>query len=425
MGRFIVLVLCMGMSTLSAWAETTVLTNARVLSAVGDANDQIGTLIIEDDKIASIGPDVPLPVGARVIDLGGKTITPGFVVSNTTLGVLEISDGAEANDSSTRSMHLSAGVDIRYALNPSSTLIPVARNGGITRAIVTPGIEAVEGRQSFYAGQAAVIHLGDSPRLVVREKAGVVVDLSADKLGRGAAFVQLRAERDDVRRYSRKRSLLERGLLRSREWHVADLDALVPVIMGEAPMVIEAHRASDITTLLQYAAETDIKLILVGVSEGWRVATTIAEAGVPVVLNPTDNLPGDFDRLGATLANAALLEQAGVTIVIRGGRSGHDARQLRYFAGVAVAHGLSRSAALKAITVNPARAWGETGFGTLAPGQDADIAVWTGDPFEPLTDLVALYIRGRPQPLQSRETLLRDRYIAEHQNGRRNASASN
>jgi imidazolonepropionase-like amidohydrolase len=257
----------------------------------------------------------------------------------------------------------------------------------------------------------------------MRPKAGVVWSLGAAESGRGAAFVQFQAELEDVRQYGRRPAAFRQGELLARDWSEADLKALLPVVEGRTPLAASVDRASDIVALLDVAAEQKLRLILVGASEGWLAAEKIAGSGIPVILDVTENLPSNFDQIGATLENARRLNEAGVTIVIQGKRSGHEAGQLRYFAGLAVAHGLPYAAALKAVTVNPARVWGEKNFGALAVGQDADIAIWEGDPFEPLTDLSALYIRGERQSLRSRQNMLEEKYIgaAQHNSAERDA----
>jgi imidazolonepropionase-like amidohydrolase len=271
-----------------------------------------------------------------------------------------------------------------------------------------PNIGADSGSANF-AGQAAFLSLGVKPEIA--PKIGIVWGMRRGAPARGAAFVQLKAELGDVRRYAKDRSALSKGELTARDWSVVDLDALVAVIEGKQRLVTRVDRASDILALLSLARQEKIKLVLVGAAEGWRVAEQIAEAGVPVMLNPTNNLPGNFDEVGAIDENAARLFSAGVKIVLRGGSSAHDAGKLRYFAGMAVARGLPYQAALQAVTVTPARIWGANHFGAIAVGQRADLAIWNGDPFEPLTELIALYIKGEPQALASRQDQLEAEYI--------------
>ena len=393
-----------------ALARPTAFINARILTAAADDEIASGTLVIENGKITAVGANVSPPPDADIVDAQGKTITPGLVASNTSIGTVEISGGADAAEMGSGSNRVTAGYDVQYAINPYSSPFAVTRQGGVTRAIVTPGGgDASLGTR--YAGQAAIIHLGEGPDILMRPKTGVVWSLGAAESGRGAAFVQFQEELEDVRQYSRRPASFRQGELRARDWSEADLNALVPVAEGRTPVVASVDRASDILALLDVAARQKLRLILVGASEGWLAAEKIAGAGVPVILDVTENLPSNFDQIGTSLENARRLHEAGVTLVIQGKRTGHEAGQLRYFAGIAVAHGLPYAAALKAVTVNPARVWGEKNFGALAVGQEADLALWEGDPFEPLTELSALYIRGERQTLRSRQNLLEEKYI--------------
>ena len=169
---------------------------------------------------------------------------------------------------------------------------------------------------------------------------------------------------------------------------------------------------SDIQQVLRLAREEGVKIILDGAEEGWLVADQIAAAKVPVLLNPTSNLPANFEMRAARAENAAALQAAGVLIAIKGNEgSNHRAREARYNAGNAVSHGLPYAAAIQAITVNPARIFGFDGqFGELKAGAAGDVVVWSGDPLEPFSQPSAIFIDGQEQPLTSRPLLLRDRY---------------
>src|SRR5690606_26693592 len=160
-----------------------------------------------------------------------------------------------------------------------------------------------------------------------------------------------------------------------------------------------------------------LRVVILGGAEAWRVAPELAQAGIPVVLDPLDALPADYDRLGARHDNAALLHAAGVTIAFAASGQGiyttwNAGPSLRQAAGIAAAHGLPDDAALAAITHAPARIWGlDARIGTLAPGADADLVLWDGDPLEPASAPAAVFVAGRDVALRTRQTLLRDRYL--------------
>jgi imidazolonepropionase-like amidohydrolase len=178
--------------------------------------------------------------------------------------------------------------------------------------------------------------------------------------------------------------------------------------------VFHVDRASDILQVLAFSKEYGLNPVIAGATEAWKVADRLAQADVPVLIDPLINLPYSFDQLGARLDNAALLDAAGVTVAfINVGDATHNARKLRYRAGVAVAHGLPWEAALRGLTLNPARMFGVDQYtGTIEAHQKANIVLWSGDPLEATTVADLVIINGAPDSMVSRQTLLRDRYFA-------------
>jgi len=188
-----------------------------------------------------------------------------------------------------------------------------------------------------------------------------------------------------------------------------DLEALRPVIAGEMPLAIQANRASDLLAAMRLADEFKLKLVLVGAAEAWMVADQIAKRRVPVVIKPLTNVP-TFDALAATLENAARLHAAGLTLVLSSFET-HRAGTLRQEAGNAIAYGLDRDAALQAVTIAPARVWGVADrTGSLETGKDADLVVWSGDPFELTTHAEHVFIRGQEMPMGTRQSELLKKY---------------
>lgn len=406
--RAIIVSVCLAGFAAPALGEPVALRGARIMTADAAGTIENGTVLIDGGRIVSVGADIRLPAGTTLVDVTGMTITPGFIATDSVIGMVEISGGADAAESSSRTAGISAGYDVQYAINPLSTTLPVARKGGVTRAIVmpNPGAEA-----ATFSGQAAILSLQEGLPATLIPQVGAVWDMRTGAYGRGATFVQFRADLADVRRFVREPAAFTEGELVSRDWSRADLEALVPIIKGEKPIAVRVDKASDILTLMDIAASEKLRLVLVGAAEGWIVAGQIAAAGVPVAIDPSDNLPGDFDEIGATSDNAAKLHAAGVRLVIRGGSSAHDAGKVRYFAGMAIARGVPADVALASVTATPAEIWGAASLGAIAAGKEADLAIWSGDPFEPATELSALYIGGAAQPLTSRQDALQARYI--------------
>lgn len=421
-------------------AETVAIVGGHIYTAGAQGEIESGTVLIKDGKIAAVGAEVQVPAGAKVIDAKGAIVTPGFIVSDAGLGETEVGVDEEAKelgqmtagpgdgtrDLVTHAKDLTAAFDVQYALNPDSTVIPLARLAGITGAVVTPeypyggGRGGGQARDALFAGRAAVINLGGGDHLLLKPRVAMVLDLGesgADHAGgsRNATVIELEQTLADVRAYMHNKAAYEKNQTRPYALAKADLEALIPVVEGKMPVLVSAQRASDIRLALRLAQQEKLHMVLEGADEGWMVAKEIAAAHVPVVLNPTDDLPESFERLGATMDNAARLQAAGVEVIVGGASENYRVRELRYLAGDAVAYGLPWKAALKAVTINPARAFGVADrTGSLEPGKDADVVVWSGDPFEPLTQPIAVLIKGEAQPLTSRQLELRDRYMDLH-----------
>jgi imidazolonepropionase-like amidohydrolase len=394
-----------------AFAETVAITGATIHTEGPQGTIQNGTLVIENGRIRAVGGSaVAVPAGARRIDAHGKIVTPGLFDSLTTLGVVEVSAVEGTRDSRVQDERVTAAFNVADGLNPRSVLIPVNRIEGLTRAVVAPSPG-----KSLIAGQGAIITLGGPGDFLVRSPVAMFAVLGEQGShlaggSRAAALLRLKEAFQDALDYSANQQAFNSGDRRSYALSRLDLEALLPVVKGQLPLVVAVDRASDIETLLRFAKEWKLKLILSGVTEGWKVADQIAAAKVPVLINPMSDLPESFESLGSTLENSARLHKAGVTLAFMTGDA-HNARNLKQGAGNAVAYGLPWDAALAAMTTTPARIWGIADhYGTLEPGKDADVVIWDGDPLELTTFADAVFIRGKEMPMKSRQTELRDRY---------------
>lgn len=385
--------------------------NARILPVSGPAIER-GTVVIRGGVIAAVGANLQPPAAARIIDAAGKIVTPGWLDSGTQIGIVEIPLSAEGTaDQSTSDARVSAAFTVLDAFNPLSTVIPVTRTEGITRTLVTPG-----GTGNVFLGQGAVMDLsGDQvPASVTRAPAAMVAllgEAGAQIAGgsRSTAMLRIRETLEDARDYGVNRTAFNahqrRDYVRSR----LDLDALQPVLKGQVPLAVQANRASDLLAAIRLADEFKIKLVLLGAAEGWMVADRLAKAKIPVVVKPLTNIPS-FDALGATLENPARLSRAGVTLALASFDT-HNSRNLRQEAGNAIANGMNRDAALEAVTLTPARLWGVADrVGSLEAGKDADVVVWSGDPFELSTAAEHVFIKGREMPADTRQKALLERY---------------
>ncbi len=402
-----------------AVAQTVAITNGTLAIGDGSAPIQGGTVVLSGGRIVAAGRGVAVPAGAQVVDAAGKWIAAGMVSAPTDLSLVDSEGVRESSDVNARETPFNAALDVSVAVNPNSIKIANERVLGVTRALISPSAS-----NSIFAGQGAVIDLGADPDAVTRPRAFQFVELGEDggsNAGgsRPAAYAMLRdafAQAQDYRRNPAafdgrgKDSLLKR----------ADAAALVKVLDGEQPLVVHVERASDIRTVLGLTKDYPrLKLVLVGAAEGWMVARDIAAARVPVIASALADLPASFEQVAATESNAGRMRAAGVTVALASiGASGGD-HVLRQFAGNLVAitkvpghTGLDWGQAFAAITSGPAEALGMGGeFGSLRPGRRADVGLWDGDPLELSSQPVAVWIDGQPQPMRSRQTDLRDRYL--------------
>lgn len=395
-----------------AHAEKIAITGAKIHTMSIQGIIESGTVLIDNGRITEVRDGVLVPSGFTQIDAQGKVVTPGFIGALTNIGLVEVSMSAGVNDSRVDAVDVSsvgAAYDVQYALNSDSTLIDITRLEGFTSAATGIGSTG-----QLFDGQGAVISLETSFTALIKPKAFMHVNLGSDGAetvgeSRAALWVTLNQSLDEAS------YVANTPLNPAQQWHGmvsrADAKALVAVITGELPLLVTANRANDILQVLSLKQRySKIKIVLVGASDGWRVAEQIAAAGVPVILDPQYNLPGHFDQLGATMQNAARLHAANVAVSI--GIDTHNVRLAAQQAGNAVANGLPHSAALAALTINPATVYGlDALLGSLEPGKQADIVIWSGDPLEVTHAAEQVFIKGVSMKMQSRQTKLRDRYL--------------
>jgi imidazolonepropionase-like amidohydrolase len=414
-----------GILATPALAQTIAITGGTV--ALGDGSEPIegGTVVIRDGRIVAAGRGVATPAGAQIVDATGKWVTPGLIAGFSRVGLIEVDAVDSTNDAVARNTPFSAALDVAPAINPRAAAIGVSRASGVTRAVVAPATS-----RSIFAGQGAVIDLGADMQPITRARAFQFVEFGetgASEAGgsRAATFTLFR----NALREAREVGAAERiggsggGTRRpnaadQRDFQLeevpdpnspllgADVDrsddvlltrfdaaALVPVLNGRQLLLVHVERASDILQVLGLKREfPNLRLALVGATEGWTVAQAIAAARVPVIASALVDLPASFEQLAATQSNFARLRAAGVPVSI-GMINDDEARMIRnsrQYAGNLVAlakvpgaSGLTWGQALEAITSGPAEAMGMGGeIGSLGAGRRADVVIWDGDPLE-------------------------------------------
>ena len=295
--------------------------------------------------------------------------------------------------------------DVRTAYNPHSTVIPVTRIEGYTWTLLGASRSG-----SIIGGQGQAVTLDGEFGAFLGDPV-LFIDIGADASGqshgsRAAQWMLLNQAMEEAQssdlRWSPEPLLTTTGR------------RALAGFSGAGIVIFNADRASDILQVLSFAEKRGISPVISGGAEAWMVAEQLAEAGVPVLLDPLLNLPGSFDQHAARLDNAAILHEAGVTISFHSGET-HNARKLRQAAGNAVANGLPYEAALAALTSNPARIFGlGDGIGTVQENSRADLVIWSGDPLEVTSTAEQVIISGKRIPMISRQTLLRDRYLPQN-----------
>ncbi len=399
--------LAFGASLVSAplAAQTIAITGGTVFPVTGPKIER-GTVVIVNGRIAAVGTGVAVPAGATVIDATGKWVTPGLIHADANAGAGVRSLGGFGEDS--KQGDVNPSFSFATALDPEALGIPVARTGGVTTGVLLPGGQ-------FMPGNAVVVDFAGNRTedLVVKPSAALAINLSDGSKGAGGGsragtLARLKTLFADALEFDRRRLEYRRAATQDFSAPAAELEALLPALRGLQPVVITANRKIDIQNALRLGRDHRLKVVLRGALEGWKVASEIAAANVPVVLQPNVDIPS-FDGLGARLDNVTLLRQAGVKVIIAQNDPGGE-RSLRYAAGNAVRNGVSWDDALRAMTLWPAEAFGLNQYGALAPGKVANVVIWSGDPFEFSAAAEKVFIRGIETSLRTRETELFERY---------------
>jgi imidazolonepropionase-like amidohydrolase len=366
------------------------------------------TVLIENGKITAVGANLTIPAGATRIDAAGRWVTPGLFHASSNLGLTQVGSVNNTNEGN-RNGDINASFNVAEGINPEVVNIPVARMEGVTEAVTRP-------TNGLIQGQAVLIDLAGRriEDMVAQSPVAMMVDLSENSKGAGGGsragvLARLRQLFQEALEYERRKADFRKRDMQELSAAAIELEALLPVLHGTLPVYAIANRQSDIMSALRLAREFNLKLVILGGTEAWKVATDLAQARVPVAVYPLTNLPS-FDGPGARSDNATVLAAAGVQVIVVEGETGGP-RDLRFAAGHAVRNGLAWDDALRAVTLNPATAFGVANrYGSLEPGKVANVVVWSGDPFEFSSRAEHVIIEGQDVPLTSRMTELLERY---------------
>ena len=403
-------------TTSQVQAESIAITNATVYTVAEQGILSQATVVIDDGKIIAVYSKDEVPESLStdtLIDAKGRILTPGFIASQNLLGLVEVGAVSATRDGSDKKADLT--FDASLAFNPKSSLIAYARKGGVTSNLVMP-----HGGDKVFTGQSFVVNLSGEFDSVIAQKNAVMVSLGSSRKGSRALKLQTLA--NDLEDAQKELAKAEKAEAKNKKAKGKDKKeakepsrsqkVMYALLAGEKPLLAYADRATDILALLKLKQQYNLDLVLVGASDAVLVSDEIAKANVTVMMSAIDNLPSSFDSLHNSLANVAKLTKAGVKVIISNSGESHNINQLRFDAGVAIANGLAETTALAAITANVADTF-KLNSGRIVVGKNADLVLWSSDPFEISTKVDAMWINGNAMSLRSRQDALRERYTAD------------
>ena len=381
-----------------AYAETILITDGLVHTGDGSAAER-RDILISDGTIQRVAADLQADADT-VIEANGRPVTPALFAGITASGLSEIGMVYESVDSGLNELYtglMHPEFDVRDAYNPHASVIPVTRVEGYGYSLLSATT-----RDRTLAGQGSLVRL-DGGFTSFEGDTVLYVNVDGDsgnKLGgsRAAHWMLLQNAFDELATTDADLTLIS-----------AAGKATLKSARKNSLFVFQANRASDLLRVIRFAQAHKLRAVISGGQQAWMVREALSDASIPVVLNAMDNLPGNFDALGARLDNAALLHEAGVTVLFTSGET-HNARKVRQVAGVAVANGLPHAVAIKAMTSLPAAVFGGAER-ALVPGARADVVVWSGDPLDVNAAADQVIIGGQLDSMQSRQTQLLQRYL--------------
>jgi imidazolonepropionase-like amidohydrolase len=406
------------------------ITHAKIFTLAGSPIED-GTVVIHDGKITAVGAGVTIPAGAQVIDAKGLQVYPGLFDPVTQMGLSEIS-AVSATVDTTETGSFNPDVTAATAILPSSVHIPVTRASGITEVIAAPASGGFDSRgaTNLVGGQASAIHLSGwtAEEMLINKRAAMVVDwpdIETRSFDFSTFSIKEKPFTDAKKEYDKQINELADYVEQASHYAQAlqspasagflrdvKLEAMVPVVRGEMPLLIFADKARQIRDAVEFCDKQKLKIILAGATEAWKEKDLLRSKSVPVILRPTLGEPPDeddaYDRL---LTQPEELRAAGIKIAF-GSFDNSFARRLGQNAANAIAHGLPYDEGLKAVTLYPAQMFGlDAQLGTVETGKTANLIVTTGDPLDVTTDVRYLFIKGQLTSTDNKHKALYEKYL--------------
>ena len=380
-----------------------------------------GMLVIKEGKIAAIGKQVEVPEDAKTFDLDGKHVYPGLFEAHTQMGLTELSAVRATNDYR-EAGSINPNVKALVSVYPDNMIIPVTRSNGVLFALTAP-------TGGLISGKSAVIQLDGwtYEDMSIKSEAALQVTWPSQNLSpnrrasMSAADVQKAIKRqtemltkltdffESTRNYRDARNAPN-----STQNYDARLEAMIDVVDGKTPMMVQANGAAEIQSAVNFSLQQDVKLIILGGYDAAECANLLKKYDVPVVIGAIHRVPerrsDEYDR-AYTLA--ARLHKAGVKFCISGTERSKtwNARNLAYHAATAATFGLPIDEAIRSITLTPAEIFGvDDRIGSLTVGKDASLIVTDGNPLEVRTHVMQAFMQGREVDLSNRQLRLYKKY---------------
>lgn len=365
-----------------------------------------GVLVFEKGRITAVGDKVPVPKGAQVIKANGKHVYPGMFEPYSRIGLTEISSVRASNDYR-ESGSLNPNVKAHVSVDPDGEIIPVTRSNGVLLTMTAPA-------GGLISGQSAVLQLDGwtYEDMTVFPRAGMIISMdSEEEKERLAEFF------DEARRYNQGQEA------KSKILHDARLESMDKVLSGEQPIIIHADRANDITRAITFATEQEVKLVIFGGYDAPQCRELMKKYDIPVIVSAIHRNPRRRDDpYDAAYTLAKRLQDAGIRFCISGYERSNawNVRNLPYHAATAVAFGLSKEEAMRAITLSPAEILGVADkVGSLEKGKEATLILCDGDPLEAATQIQSAWIAGKPVDLSNKQTMLYEKYQQKYQQSKK------
>jgi imidazolonepropionase-like amidohydrolase len=401
------------------------------------------SVLVQDGKVADIGPKLVAPKGMRVVEGKGLRVYPGMIDSGTELGLAEISSVRESVDTGELGEFMPQ-LHAVVAVNPESEHFGVVRVNGITSAMTFPSSGGAGGRfgggdRQVISGQAALIHTDGWTweEMTVNRSAAMhlifpstggrggrggpvpdsVLEMIPGAPGGGYAQARRTYEQqiaklndffDQARQYQKEKTAHGAGFKPDLK-----MEAMLPVLEGKLPLAVSASRASAIHDAIAFSEKQRVKIVILQPRDIAKIAPELKARNIPVILGRVLALPdAEDDAYDEAFTQPAEAYKAGLKFAF-GTFTNEFVRNLPYQAATAVGFGLPYDEALRAVTINAARIWGASNeLGSVEKGKWADLMVTDGDPLEIQTQVKHLFIKGREVPLVNKQTRLYEKYMS-------------